>query len=153
MPAQKLKIFLDENNVKYVSIKHSPAYTAHEVAQSAHIPGDKIAKTVIVKTNSGDMVMVVMTANDKINFQHLETALAGGRVELASEREFQDKFPGCEVGAMPPFGNLFDMDVYVDDKLSQGNEIAFNAGNHAELIRMDYKDFERLVHPKPLHAT
>ena len=150
MPATKLKEFLDSNNIKYVNIKHSPAYTAHEIAQSAHVAGKELAKTVIIKMANDKMAMVVMTANDKINFDHLEQALGAGRVELASEREFQDKFPGCEVGAMPPFGNLYDMDGYVDKKLSQDDQIAFNAGSHSELIRLSYNDFSKLVNPQVL---
>lgn len=150
MPANKLKTYLDENNVKYVNIKHSPAYTAHEVAQSAHIAGKELAKTVIIKLGGDKMAMVVTTANDKINFDRLEKALGGGRVELASEREFQDKFPGCEVGAMSPFGNLYNMEVYVDKNLTNDTEIAFNAGSHSELIRLLYSDFSKLVKPNVL---
>jgi len=152
MPVKKLKQFLNEKKVKYVNIKHSPAYTAHEIAQSAHIPGKDLAKTVIVK--SGDQLsMVIMSANNKINFPTLANQIGVSDLELATERDFQDKFPGCEIGAMPPFGNLYDMDVYVDENLTKDDEIAFNAGSHSELIKLAYKDFNNLVHPKMLHAA
>src|ERR1700722_13479971 len=153
MATHKLKEFLNNQKVKYEIIKHSPAYTAHEIAQSAHIPGKILAKTIIIKNSKGQMCMVVMSAKDKINFAHLEKALAGEHCELASEREFKDKFPGCEVGAMPPFGNLYNMDVYIDDTLANDSELVFNAGSHTELIRMNFQDYNRLVHPRVLHAV
>ncbi len=147
MPAQRLKDYLDSNNIKYISIMHSPAYTAQGIAHSAHISGKEMAKTVIVKSD-GVMLMVVMPANLKINLEHFKEILRADEVELACEEEFKYKFPDCELGAMPPFGNLYEMDVYVSDELAKDEEIAFNAGSHTELIRMAYKDFKRLVDPK-----
>jgi len=153
MATRKLKELLDNENIPYEVIRHSPAYTAHEIAQSAHVPGKILAKTIIVKNSKGQMCMIVMSAKDKINFQHLERALSGDHLELATEREFQDKFPECEIGAMPPFGNLYNMDVYVDENLTHDNELVFNAGSHSELIRMNYQDYNRLVRPKVLQAA
>lgn len=147
MPVQKLKEFLDKNNIKYVSITHSKAYTAQEVAASAHIPGKELAKTVILKVE-GKMAMAVLPASYKIDFDHLKEIIGLNDVRLADEIEFKDKFPGCEVGAMPPFGNLYGMDVYVAESLAEDDEIAFNAGSHTELIKLAYNDFERLVKPK-----
>lgn len=147
MPASKLKEFLDSNKVKYKTINHSPAYTAQEVAATAHVPGKDFAKTVIVKID-GNLAMVVEPANQKVNFESVKNISDSKDVELASEAEFQDRFPGCELGAMPPFGNLYDMDVYISDVLSNQNEISFNAGSHSELIKMSYSDFEKLVNPK-----
>ena len=146
MPAQRLRDYLDSNGVKYVSIKHSLAYTAQEIAASAHIPGKEIAKTVIVKLGD-DMAMAVLPASQKISFKRLKEAAGVDQVELATENEFKALFPGCEVGAMPPFGNLYDVDVYVDKSLTEDEEIAFNAGSHTELFRLSYEDFERLVDP------
>jgi Ala-tRNA(Pro) deacylase len=146
MPAQRLREFLDSHEVKYVSIKHSLAYTAQEIAASAHIPGKEIAKTVIVKVGD-DMAMAVLPASQKISFKRLGEAAGADEVELATENEFKALFPGCEVGAMPPFGNLYDVDVYVDKSLTEDEEIAFNAGSHTELFRLSYKDFEELVDP------
>lgn len=147
MPIQRLKEFLDREKVKYISISHSPAYTAQEIAASAHVPGKELAKTVIVKLD-GRMAMAVLPASLKIDFAKLKQAAGAGQVELASEQEFRDMFPGCEVGAMPPFGNLYDMDVYVSPQLAEDEEIAFNAGSHTELVKLAYRDFQRLVQPK-----
>lgn len=146
MPAKKLKEFLDDNKIKYVSITHSSAYTAQEIAASAHIPGKELAKTVILKVD-GKMIMAVLPASYKVDFDIFKEVTGTSSVRLADEHEFVDKFPGCEPGAMPPFGNLYGIDVYVAKSLSEDEEIAFNAGNHTELIRMAYKDFERLIKP------
>lgn len=147
MPAEKLRKFLDKHKIKYVNINHSLAYTAQEIAASAHIHGKEIAKTVIVKTN-GEMAMAVIPANFKLDLGLVSEAAGGGSAQLASEEEFQDLFPGCALGAMPPFGNLYDLPVYVDESLAEDEEIVFNAGSHTELIRLAYKDFESLVKPK-----
>ena len=147
MPAKKLKEFLDRNKVKYVAISHSPSYTAQEIAASAHVPGREMAKTVIVKVD-GRMAMAVLPAPHKVDFKLLKNALGASSVELATEKEFSDRFPECEPGAMPPFGNLYDMDVYVAQKLTEDEEIAFNAGSHTELVKLSYGDFARLVKPK-----
>ena len=147
MPVQKLKEFLDSNNVKYVTISHSPTFTAQEIAATAHIPGKELAKTVMVKID-GKMAMAVLPAYYQIDFDRLNEAAGAETVELASEEEFKGLFPNCDVGAMPPFGNLYDMDVFVESHLAEDEEIAFNAGSHTELLRLSYKDFEQLVQPK-----
>ncbi len=147
MPLRKLKDFLDSKDIKYVTISHSTAYTANEVAASAHISGKELAKTVMVKID-GKMTMTVLPASYKVDFGLLQEAVGASKAELASEQEFQDMFPGCEIGAMPPFGNLYGMEVFVDESLCEDEEIAFNAGSHTELIRLSYKDFEKLVKPK-----
>ncbi len=143
MPVEKLKRFLDDNHVKYVVIRHSPAFTAQEVAASAHVPGRELAKTVLVRVD-GRLAMAVVPASFHVDFGLLAGVAKAGKVELAGEDDFRDAFPGCEVGAMPPFGNLFGMDVYVDEILREDDEIAFSAGNHSELIRLRYEDFIRL---------
>jgi Ala-tRNA(Pro) deacylase len=147
MPIKKLKDFLDSKGIKYVTISHSTAYTANEIAASAHIPGKELAKTVMVKID-GKMTMAVLPASYKVDFDLLQKVTGAKKVELASEQEFQGMFPGCEIGAMPPFGNLYEMEVLVDKSLCEDEEIAFNAGSHTELLRLSYKDFERLVKPK-----
>jgi len=146
MPANTLKKFLDSRGVKYVSIQHSPAYTAPEVAESAHIAGSDFAKTVIVKID-GQMAMVVVPAQRKIVLSELRDLLVSDKVQLATEDEFKGRFPDCEVGAMPPFGNLYDMSVYIDQSLTGHPEIAFNAGTHREVIKMASDDFAQLVNP------
>ena len=147
MSVNKLREFLDSQRVKYVTISHSAAYTAQEVAASAHVRGKDLAKTVMV-TLDGRMAMAVLPASRKVGFDLLQEASGTENVQLAGERAFSDMFPGCEVGAMPPFGNLYNMDVYVSKLLADDAEIAFNAGSHTELIRMGYADFVRLVNPK-----
>ena len=147
MTVRKLEEFLDSHHVKYVRIIHSPAYTAQKVAASAHIPGKELAKTVMVKID-GKMAMAVLPASKKVDFKLLREALGASQVELAREREFKDLFPNCDVGAMPPFGNLYGLEVYVAEPLTKDEEIAFNAGSHTELIKLAYKDFEALVKPK-----
>jgi len=146
MPSQKLKSFLDENKIKYVTIMHSVAYTAQEIAASVHMPGKGLAKTVLIKVN-GKLAIAVLPASYKIDFDMLKKNLHADNVRLANEQEFKDKFPGCEVGAMPPFGNLYGMETYVAASLVEDEEFAFNAGTHTELIRMQYRDFEKLVNP------
>ena len=147
MPVQKLKEFLDSHNIKYVTISHSRAFTAQETAASAHVPVKELAKTVIVKID-GKMAMAVLPASSKVDFDILKKATGPATIEIANEKEFKDLFPDCEIGAMPPFGNLYGMDVFVAESLTEDKEIAFNAGSHRELVKMAYKDFERLVKPK-----
>ncbi len=146
MPATRLKQLLDERGVRYTSIPHFLAYTAQETAAAAHIRGRELAKTVMVKLDDA-MAMVVLPAHRKLNLDLLMEVSGASAVELASEREFRDRFPDCEAGAMPPFGNLYDMKVYAEATLSEDEHIAFNAGTHEELIQMTYADFERLVQP------
>lgn len=147
MPARRLKEFLDEHHVKYVTITHSRAYTAQEVAASIHIRGREFAKTVIVKLD-GKAAMAVVPATRQVDLEALKQAAGAHKAELATEQEFQYLFPECETGAMPPFGNLYGMDTWVDTSLTRDEEIAFNAGSHTEVVRLAYQDFERLVQPK-----
>ncbi len=147
MPVKKLKEFLDSHKVKYVSMTHSPAFTSQEIAASAHVSGKQLAKTVIIKVD-GRLAMVVIPANDQVNFAKLREATGSSGIDLAKESEFKDKFTGCEVGAMPPFGNLYDMPVFVSNRLSKQGHIIFNAGSHSELMQLTFSDFERLVKPK-----
>jgi Ala-tRNA(Pro) deacylase len=147
MLAHRLREFLESNGVKYLTIPHRQAYTAMEVAESAHVPGREMAKTVIVDVD-GRLAMAVLPATRHVNVEHLRRSVGAQHVGIAKEGEFRFDFPDCEVGAMPPFGNLFNMEVLVDPKLAEDEEIAFNAGTHTEVVKMAYKDFERLVHPK-----
>lgn len=147
MPVKKLKEFLDQNQVKYVTVSHSVAYTAQEIAASAHIKGKDLAKTVMVKLD-GKMAMAVLPASHQVDLDLLQQAAGAARAELASEGEFKGLFAQCEAGAMPPFGNLYGMEVYCAKVLAEDEEIAFNAGTHTELVKLAYADFERLVRPK-----
>jgi len=152
MPVKKLKEFLDTNQVKYVSIQHSKAYTAQEVAASAHVPGKAMAKVVIVELD-GEMAMTVLPANRKVVLQDLREITGSDRVRFVAEERFKDRFPDCEIGAMPPFGNLYGMEVYAAESLAKNEEIAFNAGSHEEIIKLAFHDFERLVQPRVVAFT
>jgi Ala-tRNA(Pro) deacylase len=143
---RRLKEYLDENKIKYIKISHSSAYTAQEIAASVHIPGKELAKTVIVRVNDG-FAMVVLPASRKINFDQLKNIAGNNEIRLAQEAEFKGLFPDCEVGAMPPFGNLYNLPVYVASTLTDDKEIAFNAGTHTDVIKISYSDFEKLVKP------
>lgn len=147
MPLAQLNEFLDDQNVKYLTVSHSPAFTAQEIAAAAHIPGKELAKTVIVKIG-GEMAMAVLPATYKVDLERLRSVTGGETVELADEQEFETRFPACQPGAMPPFGNLYGMAVWVDQALTEDEQIAFNAGSHIELVKLSYLDFERLVQPK-----
>ena len=129
-----------------MTIAHSSAYTAQEVAASAHIPGRILAKTVMVIID-GAMAMAVLPSSHRVLLDDLRDLIDTDDIRLAHEDEFKTLFPDCEPGAMPPFGNLYDMSVYVSPDLAEEDEIAFNAGSHTEIIKMSYYDFERLVRP------
>lgn len=152
MPLSKLKEFLDDHNIKYVVISHSVAYTAAGIAALTHIPGRELAKTVIVKLDGG-LAMVVVAAPQHVDLAHLKAVTGAKSLELASEDEFKAKFPDCELGAMPPFGNLYHMPVFADETLMRDKEIAFNAGSHRELVRIAWEDFERLVQPRMMKVA
>ena len=152
MPAKKLKEFLESQHVRFTCIPHEVTYTAQETAEAAHVPGYELAKTIMVYLD-GKMAMVVVPATRKIVLQDLRDITGAGRVRFATEEEFKSLFPDCEVGAMPPFGNLYGLDVFVAPGLAADEEIVFNAGTHTEVIKMRYADFERLVHPKVVSCT
>jgi Ala-tRNA(Pro) deacylase len=147
MPLARLKEFLDSHNIKYVVISHSVAYTAQGIAALTHISGKELAKTVIVKLD-GSLAMAVLPASSQVDLSRLKAVTGATIVGLASEPEFKDKFPDCQTGAMPPFGNLYDMPVFADESLTRDKEIAFNSGTHLELVRMAWDDFQRLVKPQ-----
>ena len=147
MPIKKMKELLDDEGIKYVIFQHSPAYTAQEIAHSAHISGKNLAKTVMLKIDD-KMAMAVVPASHQVNLELLKDDACANKVELASEQEFKGIFPDCEAGAMPPFGNLYGMNVFVSEALAEDEAIVFNAGTHTELVGLAYRDFERLVKPK-----
>ena len=152
MPIKKLKDHLDGEQIKYVTISHSPAFTAMEVAESAHVPGRALAKTVMVKLD-GRMAMAVLPSTRKVDLNLLRESAGAEEAKLATEAEFKSLFPDCETGAMPPFGNLYGMEVYVSPSLAEDDQIAFNAGSHTEVMRLAYQDFERLVKPRVVRMT
>jgi Ala-tRNA(Pro) deacylase len=152
MLSRQLQDFLSENHVPYDVINHPSTVTAQQTAQVAHVSGYQVAKTVIVKLDD-KMAMAVLPAPEYLDLDLLKAVAGAKKVRLAHEYEFKNEFPGCEVGAMPPFGNLYHMDVFVEEELSENAEITFNAGSHTELIRIAYRDFEDLVQPKVVRMS
>jgi len=152
MPLSKLREFLDSQQIKYLVISHSLGYTAQGVAAAAHVSGKKLAKTVIVKLD-GIFAMAVVPASEHVDMERLKALTGCDCVEIASEKEFQNAFPDCELGAMPPFGNLYDMPVYADFSLAEHEEITFSAGSHRELVRMHWEDMLRMVNPTVAELT
>jgi Ala-tRNA(Pro) deacylase len=147
MSLARLKESLDSHNIKYVTISHSVAYTAQGIAALTHIPGKQLAKTVIVKID-GRLAMAVLPASSQVDLSRLKEATDATDAGLASEQEFQDRFPDCETGTMPPFGNLYELPVFADESLARDKEIAFTAGSHRELVQLAWQDFEKLVRPR-----
>lgn len=146
MSMEKVKQYLDDQHIKYVIMQHSRAYTAQEVAAAARIPGRHFAKTVMVKID-GRLALAVLPATDHVDLKRLTQSVGAKSVELAKEQDFKNSFPDCELGAMPPFGNLFNMEVFVSPHLTEADRIAFNAGNHTDVMQLSYSDFARLVNP------
>lgn len=146
MSMERVKQHLDQQNVKYSILQHSPAYTAQEVAESVHVTGRHFAKCVMVKID-GRLAQAVLPATDQVDLKRMAHSVGATSVELAREDEFKDAFPDCEVGAMPPFGNLFGMEVFVSPHLTAADRIAFNAGSHTDVMQLSYEEFKRLVDP------
>lgn len=142
----RLKSFLDENRVQYTLMSHSPAYTAQAAAATLHVPGKELAKTVVLRAGD-DTVLAVLPASFHVNLKKLG-AIVGKTLRLASEKEFAELFPDCELGAMSPFGHLYNLRVFADESLAADEEIVFNAGTHRDAIRMGYEDFARLARPQ-----
>jgi Ala-tRNA(Pro) deacylase len=145
--ARKLKAFLDEHRVPYHVLRHHERFVASEIAEALHVPGQELAKVVMVKVD-GKLKMAVLPASVMVNLDAFARAAGGVRAELATEAEFKDAFPDCEVGAMPPFGNLYGIEVWVDNLLTVDRAIVFEAGNHHEAVKLAYRDFARLVRPR-----
>ena len=144
---KRLKAMLDEAKVPYKVYDHALAYTAQEIAAKQHFSGNEMAKVVMLQVDD-TLLMAVIRGNDKISLNEVRDSLGARHVRLATEDEFIARFPECEIGAMPPFGNLFGVKVYVDAALAKDEFIYFNAGNHVQTVHMKYKDFERLVKPE-----
>ena len=143
---EQLEAYLREQRVPFVIQHHRAAYSAQEVAASEHIPGKLVAKVVMVFAD-GTLVMLVLPASARVDLIQAGTAIGAKSVYLAGERELAGAFPDCEVGAMPPFGNLYQVPVYVDRLLAEDETIVFQAGTHTDTITMQYADFARLVKP------
>ncbi|NIR50879.1 YbaK/EbsC family protein [candidate division KSB1 bacterium] len=149
---QTVKSYLDENKTPYESIHHRRDYTAQETAADTHTKGKEFAKTVILFVDQ-KYCMAVLPAIYQVDLDKIKKELNAKEVNLATEEEISQLCRDCEIGAMPPFGNLYDLPVYVSHHLTEDNMITFNAGTHEDVIRMMYDDFEKLVNPKVLDMT
>ncbi len=144
---QRLKDYLDTQKVHYEVLAHREAHTAPEIAQALHLPSKELAKVVIVRVDDR-FVMTVLPATWKVDVKRLKEVFGASHVRLATEDEFSDLFPDCQIGAMPPFGNLYGLDVYVDQSLTEDEEMVFQAGTHVDAVKLRYRDFHELVQPK-----
>jgi Ala-tRNA(Pro) deacylase len=144
--SSKLQDFLQMNQVPFKHTTHPLAYTAREVASAEHLPARDVAKVVIISSGNGYQ-MVVLPANRVLDLSELRTSLGMSHARLATEDEISRLFPDCDLGAMPPFGNLYNMPVYVDSGLALDDWIAFNAGSHTDVLHLQFKDYRWLVNP------
>lgn len=144
---ERLKYSLDERGIAYQTLDHREVFTAQEVAAAAHVPGRQLAKVVIVRENGSGHVMMVLPASSRLDLTSLRRVTGRRKLSLAREEEFAGLFPDCDPGAMPPFGNLYDMPVYIDACFPHAKDFFFQAGNHREVVRLRYDDYERLVRP------
>ena len=142
----KLKDYLDGHKIQYEVLTHREAYTAPEIAHTLHVPGKELAKVIIVKVGE-KFVMTVLPSTWKVNLNRLKEVFGGSQVRLATEEEFKGLFSDCAIGAMPPFGNLYGLEVYVDLSLTADEEIVFQGGTHQDAIKMRYEDFALLASP------
>lgn len=147
MAKEKIEAYLRENGVEYEVQKHPLAYTSQRVAQSEHIPGKLVAKTVVVFAD-GEMALLALPAPLHVDMKKAATVLGVKEVRLASEDEFAGRFPDCEVGAVPPLGNLYGLPLYVDTALADDERIVFDAGTHTDTISVTYEDFARVAKPE-----
>lgn len=152
MPVRNLSEYLNQHDVRYVAMNHVPAYTSQELAEVAHVSGHDIAKTVILNID-GQLTMAVLPACEKVDLRKVQEFTKSRWVSIAQESEFQNRFPLCELGGMPPFGNLYGMPVLVSSTLANEDVIAFNAGSHTELVKMSFDDYSKLVEPTILNFT
>ena len=143
---EKLRVFLDRNNAEYTHTVHSQAYTAREVASAEHLPAREVAKTVVIHCDTG-YHMLVLPANRLVDFQEVRDVLGFAHARMVPETELSHLFPDCELGAMPPFGNLYGMPVYLDSGLAAEETITFNAGTHRDVVHMRTSEFRRLAQP------
>jgi Ala-tRNA(Pro) deacylase len=144
----RVQSFLEGKSVPYEVLAHPLAYTAQGVAHASHVSGWQMAKVVIVRPPSGPPLMAVLPASRRLDLGQFEDVAGFKKLALVSEAEMHDVFPDCETGAMPPFGNLYGLPVFVDAHLAREKDLVFQAGNHREAARVRFSDFERLVHPK-----
>ncbi|KZX74843.1 hypothetical protein A3715_15120 [Oleiphilus sp. HI0009] len=149
MPVKQLQEYLDAHNMTYQAIEHSPAYTAKEIADLVDVKSEQVAKTVMVIMD-GVLSMIVLPASCRIRMDRFARVMGTELIDLASEEEFKNRFPECDVGAMPPFGRMYEIPVYMYEGFNEGGAIVFRGGRHDEVIKMDFKDYKMLAQPMTL---
>lgn len=144
---ERLKRFLEKEEVAYETLPHNEAFTAREVAAESHVSERELAKVVTVEEHGRHPLMVVLPAACRLDLTALRHAFLRHKLALAREEKVARLYPDCEIGAMPPFGNLYGLPVFADNCFHRDGAIVFQAGNHHEVVRMTYADFARLVRP------
>jgi len=144
---QRIRTYLDSQNVTFEWLRHPEAFTAQEVAHALHLSGKRLAKTVVVSAD-GRMVMVILPASHRLVMSELRGVLEAREVHLVPEEQLASTFPGCDLGAIPPLGDLYGMQVWVDRTIADQEDIVFNAGTHADAVKMKYHDFAALSKPR-----
>ena len=145
--SERLQRFLDQQGVRYEAIGHTTDFTAQHTAADTHTPGREFAKTVVVRID-GEPAFAVLPAHHRVDLDRLRDSLGAVEVELCSEHDMEQICPDCDTGAVPPFGNLYDVPVFLSPAMADDDQITFNGGNHETAVRMALRDFERLVHPR-----
>lgn len=151
-PLEKIKSYLDERRIPYDSIHHRRDYSAQKTAADTHTPGKEFAKTIILTVDK-KFCMFVLPAHKKVDLDMVKRSLGAKEVRLATETEFSGICTGCEVGAMPPLGMLYNLPVYISHDLTEDRLITFNAGTHEDVIRMSYSDYAKIARPQVLNLT
>jgi Ala-tRNA(Pro) deacylase len=146
----KLDDFLTSRQIPFERLHHRPVYTANRMAQALHVPGREVAKTVLLRTGNG-YALAVLPATHQVDLDQVREDLGTDNVAMATEAEMDQLFPDCERGAVPPFGSLYDLPTVVDESLADDESIVFDANTHEDAIRMAYRDFEALEHPRRGH--
>ena len=149
MPIKQLQEYLDAHNVAHEFIEHSPAYTAKQIAELVNVDSTQVAKTVMVYLD-GVLSMVVLPASCRIRWDRFTRTMGTELVDLATESEFENRFPGCELGAMPPFGRMFELPMYMYEGFDESGSIVFRGGSHSQSVKMDFKDYKMLAQPMTL---
>jgi Ala-tRNA(Pro) deacylase len=146
----RLDEVLSSRQIQFKRFAHRPAYTANRMAQALHVPGREVAKTVLLRTEGG-YLLAVLPATHQVDLTELRQEMGANRLEMATEEEMERLFPDCERGAIPPFGSLYNMPTVVDESLAEDDQITFEAQSHEEAMRMAYRDFEEIEHPRRGH--
>jgi Ala-tRNA(Pro) deacylase len=143
---QRIRDYLDSQKALYEWLPHPQAFTAQEVAHALHVSGKRLAKTVVLNAD-GRLVMAVLPASHRLTMSELKAALEVRHLEMLPENELAKLFPDCDLGALPPFGNLYGIEVWVDAVVAESGEIVFTAGTHVDAVRMKYSDYAELAKP------